>query len=1197
MAWIYFFGFENTLTNLGARLPSPGRTTATNEITLTSKPRHGTSNPLIPDLIPPSFGSSFNSSLPFDCSNIFANLGDGPLSPSRVALRDQIIAGITPAQGPVDYEWLGRCIPHLNSNHTLDDDVQLALIGPGETLPAHQNHLALDLWPQRPYSELQVGTVAPLSIELPVFRKISFNSHFTRFEEFLRAKGVSFTRLGLTGQGSQSPFPGGFNARSIAGMVLSKQKSLTRGPSDLENALGRLETLLPVDSTTLTTKDQALETKFTRILLFSMLNGFAGLDDIPVEDILNFLGRLSITSRSFLTALKECSTHAARTFVDTIFRASIEAKDTHALKQLLEHRLVDVNGTVCFSGSNRYTPIERAAKLQAYSLIETLLHYRADVNKTLGASHAGALTHLMKSFVKDSVTTKASITATVTIIKTVDLIVSAGARPSPSDLEDAVRLFTTSDIACNLSLAIHPSDHRAFFDDSLLHMYTAVRRNFCVSHVIQYLEDSQASKIIRKLIELCETACCGRCLVDFASGLEHAAVKAAKLGYLETVQLLINHIPSLTGILCAAIRSNKKDLIDFVLSFNPDLNPPARYLKTIQHARRTTPLAEAVRAGNEELITYLHSKGAVARLNKGKRLGSLIFAAACSGNISLMRQLLSRADSSSHPYRVPSQAIGITLLNGHEEVARLLLESGAAVQDYRPPFKATPLRIALRSQNKSLVQALLDANITSRIGSGDFDEAFKWDDMSIVTELTSAYYRSPCTSSLKSRTFRKLCERCMQDDNMDFFRNFVDSIRVSTSGFSQERFLPYCLTSCLKQAVIMGHSEMVCYLLDIGTNPFTSQVLRVALSSHSGMLHILFNKRRQRQTIPKCIGARVLSSVMEASLSNPQALGTLLETQAVNLTALESYNLPSIEKPRIVTPLGYALYDLIETPDKDPWMVREFLDAGSDPNGVAKSLKRNTGNDYTGLMLSLKTGRRKIVQLLIDKGADVNLKPRFAVKQTPLQYAAELGDLDIVRMLLEKDADVNAEPAIRSGGSALQFAAISGNCNIVKELLANGALMGALPSRVEGRWPLEGAAEHGRLDMIQFLWNAANTRVGGGVIAGFQRRHCLRAMSFARKNGHMGCMGLISDLSGIPADRLDFENYGAPWLAYSDWNHGSSSSNMDTVFLSGSNEWVGHGNGSDEVDDDGEDEMDIDREGSMDGDSEYETDKDSDIEG
>ena len=135
----------------------------------------------------------------------------------------------------------------------------------------------------------------------------------------------------------------------------------------------------------------------------------------------------------------------------------------------------------------------------------------------------------------------------------------------------------------------------------------------------------------------------------------------------------------------------------------------------------------------------------------------------------------------------------------------------------------------------------------------------------------------------------------------------------------------------------------------------------------------------------------------------------------------------------------------------------------------------------------------------------------------------------MVRLLLEFGAVVNGEPAVRSGGTALQFAAISGNCNMAAELLENGAQLHALPSKVNGRWPLEGAAEHGRLDMIQFLWRAKELSLNG---AGFQERQCLRAMDFARSNGHLGCMDLVADLSGISVDRLELDDYGVSWLAY-----------------------------------------------------------------
>lgn len=754
-----------------------------------------------------------------------------------------------------------------------------------------------------------------------------------------------------------------------------------------------------------------------------------------------------------------------------------------------------------------------------------------------------------------SVASTALITATNDIIKTIDLLVEAGANITLSDVFLAGNLFATYDIACRLTLAILPSDHRNFFD---------VERSTVSTLILtaQYA-DTQASQIIRNMIHHCEIAGCGRCLVEFPKNVEQAAIRAAELGHLEVVRLLIDHVSSPTKIFCAAIRSNRKDLIDFVLSLNPDLNPPAQYLESLKHFRHTTPLAEAVRVGNKEMINHLHSAGAFAQLHKGGRLKPLMLAAACWGDSSFMRQLLSYSDSSSHPCRASSRAINIALRHNHQEVARLLLESGAKVrwgrergQVLSSTWRSCSLHLSLQGRNKSLIKAILNADIHPP-KSQHFGQAFKWGDLSIVADFASI-----CPPNhMDPGTLRNICLRCIQDENIGFFQNFVQSIEDISS-----------LDPCLEGAVGMGHSEMVCYLLDIGANPFTHEVLEVALTSQKEILHLLFDRSRPRRAIFKCIGARIISSVMNKSLDDPQALDALLETRAVNLTRTEHLKVENCAVlegyPRLeywdVTPLGFALLSLLKTPDKDPWMVRVLLKAGSDPNGVAKRVDRPMAKNYTGLMVALETMRRDVVQLLFDSGADINLKPHFALKQTPLQYAAELGHLDMVCMLLEQGADVNAEPAIRSGGTALQFAAISGNCNIASVLLANGALLNALPSKVEGRWPLEGAAEHGRLDMIQFLWTEATNRGGSDFVAGFQRRHCLRAMNFARKNGHMGCRDLISDLSGIPVDRLDIEDYGAPWLAYSDSSY--SSSDGDSLFPMVSSECIDDDNDGDRTD-------------------------------
>jgi ankyrin repeat protein len=55
----------------------------------------------------------------------------------------------------------------------------------------------------------------------------------------------------------------------------------------------------------------------------------------------------------------------------------------------------------------------------------------------------------------------------------------------------------------------------------------------------------------------------------------------------------------------------------------------------------------------------------------------------------------------------------------------------------------------------------------------------------------------------------------------------------------------------------------------------------------------------------------------------------------------------------------------------------------------------------------LKEGHTEIVQLLLEKGADVNAKNKYG--RTALIYATERGYTEIVQLLLEKGADVNAK--------------------------------------------------------------------------------------------------------------------------------------------------------------------------------------------
>jgi ankyrin repeat protein len=777
--------------------------------------------------------------------------------------------------------------------------------------------------------------------------------------------------------------------------------------------------------------------------------------------------------------------------------------------------LVDVNDTVCFFQNERYTPVERAASLEALGLIRILVGADADVNKThRNGFYGGALRTLLRAVAERP--NSSAFTAAPGLVDTFEVLIEKGSKIDVRFLDYALRVFANNEIVSLSFRSIPPTDHPAFFkpnpDDP---------RSSLVCRIANRVDDSTAATIFQNIIEFCEGSGCSKCFERWPESLEYAAIDGAKRGHFQLVQVLIGRLPSTTRILSAAVRSGNKNLIRLVLDFNPmpELDPPAHIIdpQSRDYSLPTTPLAEAVRMGNADLIKLLEEAGALNNLAEGGRLEALILAAAEAGNMLYMEWLLKRASSSSHQYRTTWNAVWLALENDHDEAAKFLLSAGA--QSIRLPGPRA-LHAALGKRDPELVRSLLSADIEYLSGNDIPNKVASWFDTSIISDLAFVFPDKLLYTA--GMPFYYICMQCMETNNVTFFENLLEST-------SYRDDLPW--NSCLASAIRMGQVEMVDLLLQYGANPLDGEVLKAAIPDRTDMFLFLFGQDRKQRRVRKCIGAHILKFIMAERPGNAEVLDTLLENGLINLIVAE--------RPRddfnhvdedMLTPLGLAMVGLPGFCGTNLGAVNRLLREGSDPDGIAKIKVIGPRVGQTAMMLALETGREGLVRLLVmEYKANVNKKTHLFIKRTPLQHAAELGNLDMVRLLLELGADVNGEPAIRSGGTALQFAAISGNCNVAAELLEQGAPLHALPSKVNGRWPLEGAAEHGRLDMIQFLWRAKEFSLDG---TGFQERHCLRAMDFAQSNGHLGCRDLVAELSGFSVDRLDSEDYGVPWLAY-----------------------------------------------------------------
>jgi ankyrin repeat protein len=146
-------------------------------------------------------------------------------------------------------------------------------------------------------------------------------------------------------------------------------------------------------------------------------------------------------------------------------------------------------------------------------------------------------------------------------------------------------------------------------------------------------------------------------------------------------------------------------------------------------------------------------------------------------------------------------------------------------------------------------------------------------------------------------------------------------------------------------------------------------------------------------------------------------------------------------------------------------LVQQLLDRGADVN-------MKDSNSDTALHLAIKLGLFDIVRVLLENGADVNV--RNSHSHIPLYFAIIRRNLDIVRVLLENGADVNVRNS--HSNTPLYTAILLGNSDIVRVLLENGADVN--PTNSGFYTPLHLAIERGHFNIVRVLLeNGADVNV------------------------------------------------------------------------------------------------------------------------
>jgi len=838
-------------------------------------------------------------------------------------------------------------------------------------------------------------------------------------------------------------------------------------------------------------EDEILQVKLEELLLFSTANGFMGLEGIPIQCVLKYLRRCG----KIRLLLKTNHSHVGKSLVENIFRAAIEDQDKDALKYLLAIPSIDVNSMICTIHGQRYTPVERAASLQDLGMVKMLLEAKADVGKTYGSGYLdrGPVDKLL-----DSIYSGKTTSFTTNITEIAKLLLDHGAKLNFEAVKCAFQLTNSQVLAYCLISRVADADHATYIREGYL------------SHIAIQLDDRQATQATKNIIMACERSKCQRCKRDYGGKLDWALIQAAKCKRLELVKLLLLYSKTPHRALSAALRADCSNIIEAILTLKPDINAPAHSIdykewetRSSDDAASTTSYAEAIEARNEKFILEMERRGALELLNEEGRFEPAITAASKIGDLMLVRKLLDSCPSPEPLHMYP--ALLCSIEQDDEEIFWTLLAAGADVNGDRS-LDQNPLFLAVSRRNPRMVRGILDADLSGisfhmvykykGAETSIIEQALQWGDREIIQDLLFASPRVPISGNYQ------LILDLIDKAQFEFFIN---------CGL----FDTYALTGFLEVGLKQGNTELVQQLVDRGADPTDSSVLAMCLGQCPAIIRKCMSFRKGNHVIPG-FGSVALMNAIRSGQTGLAAVKLLLETGFVDAAGFPDY--PEKTRDYVRTPLG----ETIEVVRKGHYagfeMIESLLSYGCDPNSIVHHDTNFQPNiKQTALLEAVQTRSKKLVELLVDKGADVNQEAKIGLKRTPLQKAVEENSLEIVTLLLDRGADPNGKPAQRGGATAFQFAAIRGNCVIAAKLLEHEADPQAPPAAINGRRPLEGAAENGRMEMIYFLWH-----LDCGC---FDVERCQRALKLAEENGHMACKVAIEELSQQIVPPLLTEQY------------------------------------------------------------------------